>query len=167
MGLFYGFPQSLQASAGIVPFILRHDHFLPRPFPFWRQRLTLSIGFNWGGSTWSQRHNPVSDTLCLKKHRTMENAQNWDSYIRFFRKLVWKWIEYMWLVIESIERLLWTLRRGFRFHINWKCVDKLVYLSKNIFCRIFKLHFLSAQHRGLCWQHRHINWKFWNKLSFL
>jgi hypothetical protein len=45
-----------------------------------RERLALSIGSNWMGSTWRRRQNPVSEALCLKG-RTVANIQNCDSYI--------------------------------------------------------------------------------------
>jgi hypothetical protein len=37
--------------------------------PIRRQKVTLSIGLNWAGSTWRQEQNPVSETLWFKRKR--------------------------------------------------------------------------------------------------
>jgi hypothetical protein len=37
-----------------------------RPGMVWRQKLVLSIGSNWVGSTWRRRQSPICDMLCFK-----------------------------------------------------------------------------------------------------
>jgi hypothetical protein len=42
-----------------------------------RQRLSLSIGHNWVGTTWRRRQNPIYETFCFKqKDWTKDKVQN-------------------------------------------------------------------------------------------